>query len=175
MAQNDELLAPWASGLWLDLGSPTNTTTSTISGYAVQVSTLGKLNNLIGSCFSGSGYTGAGSTNFQIGPDIGNTELSIISQLYLVSYYNNLAQATMGIGGSTIPWTSLAEGDSRIGRANVASIAKEYREMSRVVNDQLNYLVNAYRTNSAGSNIPRSVDYFNPPPGLWGDSYTAPG
>ncbi len=177
MAQADELLAPWASGIWLDLGQPTNTTTSTISGYAVQPSTLGRLNDLVGTCFSGSGYTGAGSFNYQIGPDISNTELGIVAQMYYISYYNNLAQATMGIGNSTIPWQTLREGDSTITRASAPAIGAQYRQMSKDAYEQLWNLSNAYRNNSAG--VPRSVDYLNPPAGPYyggngGQSYTGP-
>lgn len=172
MAQNDELLMPWASGVWLDLGGPSNTTTSTISGYAVQPSTIGRLNDYLTTCFTGSGYAGTGTSNFQIGPWISPTELAIVQAMYLVSYYSNLAQASMGVGGNSIPWTALAEGDSRISRVNAANLGKEYREMSKTAFEQLNYLANAYRNGSAG--VPRSVDFFNPPALEWGNSYTGP-
>jgi len=167
MAQNDELLQPWATGVWLDIGSPSNTSTSTISGYAVQPSTLGRLNSLVTACFSGSGYAGTGTTNYQIGPYVTNAELAIIGQLYLVSYYNNLAQANMGVGGSTIPWVRLREGDSLIDRVSAANLGKEYREMAKTAYEQLWSLVNAYRSSEGGS-IPRSVMFFNPPTSAWG-------
>ncbi len=177
MAQADEIIQVWASGVFDDLGQPANTSTSTISGYAVQVSTLGKLNNLLTTCFSGSGYTGAGSSNYQIGPSVTNTELAIINQMYLVSYFANLAQATMGIGGNTIPWLNLSEGDSKIGRVNAASIGAQYMAASKEANVQLQYLANAYRNGSAG--VARSVDYLNPSYGVYvggngGQSYTGP-
>lgn len=174
MAQNDELLQPWATGVWLDLGSPVNISVSTISGYAVQPATLGRLNDFIGTCFSGSGYTGAGSTNYQIGPSITSAELAIINQLYLVSYYNNLAQANMGVGGNNIPWLALAEGDSKIGRVNAANIGREYREMSKTAFGEMWNLINAYRGNAEGGNIPRSVAFLNPALPAWGQSYTWP-
>lgn len=172
MVQN-LLLQEWATGIWADLGGPTNTSTSTISGYAIQPSTLGRLNSLINTCFSGSGYTGAGTTNFQIGPGVSESELGIIGAMYLVSYYNNLAQATMGIGGSTIPWVQLREGDSTITRANAAYIGKEYRELSRDSTERLNFLVNAYR-GSEGGNVGRTVDYPSEVYPTWGSSYLGP-
>jgi hypothetical protein len=162
MAQNNELLQDWATGVWQDLGSPSNIAVTTISGYAVQPSTLGRLNDLIETCFSGSGYVGVGTANYQIGPWITNRELAIIGQLYLVSYYNNLAQANMGIGGNGIPWILLKEGDSTIGRVNAANLGNEYREMSKSAYEQLWNLVNAFR-NSEGGSLARSVDYYNPP------------
>lgn len=166
------LIQNWATGIWVDLGQPTNTTPSTISGYAIQPSTLGKLNNLLGTCFSGSGYTGAGSVNYQIGPFVTNTELAVIEQMYRVSYYNNVAQATMGIGGSTIPWTRIREGDSMIDRTNAANLGVQYREMAKEAASQLNYLANAYRSNSAGGNMPRTVDYPELLPVDWTANYT---
>lgn len=174
MAQNDELLQPWATGVWQDLDGPATVAVSTISGYAVQPNTLGRLNSLAGTCFSGSGYTGVGTTNYQIGPWVTNTELAIIGQMYLVSYYNNLVQATMGVGGTTIPWLAIAEGDSKIGRVNAASIGAQYREAAKDAYAQLWNLVNSYRTNSAGGSIPRSVDYLNLVGPTWGETYTWP-
>lgn len=171
---NNILLGQWAVGVWNDLGQPANVTATTISGYAIQPSTLGRLNDLIGSCYSGSGYTGGNTINFQIGPDISNTELGLIEKMYLVSYYNNLAQSTMGIGGSTIPWTRLREGDSSIDRANAANIGREYREMAKTANEQLYYMVNAYRSNSLGGNLGRSVDYPNIVYPTWTDTYRGP-
>ncbi len=141
---------------------PTNVAVSTISGYAIQPNTLGKVNSLLSTCFSGSGYTGAGTTNYQIGPYATPAVLGVIGQLYLVSYYNNLAQANLGAGGNAIPWVALAEGDSKIARVNAANIAQQYREMSKEAYVELWNLVNAFR-NSDGGGIPRSVAYFNPP------------
>lgn len=164
MAQNDELLFPWSTGLWQDLGMPTNVSVSTISGYAIQPSTLGKVNSLLSTYFSGSGYTGAGTTNYQIGPWVDPAVLGVIGQLYLVSYYNNLAMAAMGQGGNTLPWQLLREGDSTIGRVSAANIGKEYREMSKTAYEQLWNLVNAYRSD-AGGGTARSISYYNPPLG----------
>ncbi len=166
MAQNDELLMPWASGVFDSLGQPANTSTSTISGYAVQPSTIGRLNDYLSTCFSGSGYTGAGSTNYQIGPCITSAELAVVNAMYLVSYYNNLAQASMGLGGTSIPWTALAEGDSKIARVNAANLGKEYREMSKTAQEQLQYIANAYR--NGGASVARSIDYYNPPVSPYG-------
>ncbi len=166
MAQNDELLFPWSTGLWQDLGMPTNVAVSTISGYAIQPNTLGKVNSLLSTCFSGSGYTGAGTTNYQIGPWVSPAVLGVIGQLYLVSYYNNLAQAAMGLGGNALPWTQLREGDSSIARVNAALIGAQYRQMSKDAYTELWNLVNAFR-GSEGGNIPRSVDYFNPPTSVY--------
>lgn len=174
MVQN-LLLQDWATGLWVDIGQPSNVAVTTISGYAIQPGTLGKLNSLIGTCFSGSGYAGTtGTANFQIGPWIADTELAIIGQMYLVSYYRSLAQATMGVGGNTIPWSMLREGDSTIQRSSPVNIGKEYREMAKDANEQLNYLVTAYSANSQGASVPRTVDYPSEVYPTWGPSYIGP-
>lgn len=175
---NNTFIGEWSLGVWTDLGSPSNVTATTISGYAIQPSTLGRLNSLAGTCFSGSGYTGGASSNFQIGPFVDQEVLGIIGQLYLVSYYNNLAQATMGVGNSTIPWTNLREGDSSIARVNAATIGAQYRQMSKDAYTELWNLVNAFRGSQGGS-IARSVDFPNPPIGpYWGgnggQSFTGP-
>ncbi len=164
MPQNDELIQVWATGLWSDLGQPINVAVSTISGYAIQPNTLGKVNSYLDTCFSGSGYTGAGSTNYQIGPCISPAVLGVIGQLYLVSYYNNLAQAAMGLGGNALPWTQLREGDSSIARVNAALIGAQYRQMSKDAYEQLWNLVNAFR-NAEGGGTPRAILYYNPPVG----------
>lgn len=166
------LIGQWSSGIWETLGSPTSLSALTISGYATQVSTLGRLNSFIGMCYSGSGYAGTGTFNNDVVPDFTNTELAIIEQMYLGSYYSNLATATMGMDALSLPWTSLREGDSSIQRINGATVGKEYREMAKDANARLNYLVNSYLVNSQGAGMARQVSYLNPPlPGYAGDGY----
>jgi hypothetical protein len=163
------LIGGWASGVWLELGAPSTVAASTISGYAVQESTLGRLNSLIGTCFSGSGYLGTGTSNYQIGPFVTNTELALIGAMYTVSYYRNLAQAMMGATTAGIPWTTIKEEGSTIQRANGANIGEIYLKEAKTANDQLNYLVNAYRQGSQGGNMARSIDYYD----LSGPTYGA--
>jgi len=151
----------WATGVWLDLGSPANISALTLSGYAIAPSTLGRLNNFIGACYSGSGWAGPGSVNYDVVPDLTDPELAIINAMYLVSYYNGLSQATMGAGGSTIPWQSLKEGDSTITRASAPAIGKTYADMAKDAMANLKYLVNVYINNSQGGNTPRSVNYLD--------------
>ena len=169
-----DLIGIWSTGFWQnDLSAPTQLAASTISGYATQPSTLGRLNNLVSTCFSGSGYTGAGTTNYQASPPLTNTELVIIGTMFLVSYYNGLAFSTMGVGGSTIPWLNIAEGDSKIGRVNAASIGAQYKEMSKDAQNQLWQQANAYRS-SNGGNLGRDVEYLSIANPTWGPSFYGP-
>ena len=159
MASNT-LLGAWATGIWTDLGSPSTLSALTISGYAVQPSTLGRLNSLIGACYSGTGYLGTGAV-FDAAPDLTNRELAIIEGMVRTNWYNQLAQTMMGLVPADIPWTSLAEGDSKIARGNAINIGKEYREMAKQAQEFMLYLANAYSIDESG---PRDCEYLSPPP-----------
>jgi hypothetical protein len=102
---------------------------------------------------------GTGIT-FDAVPDLTNRELAIIEGMFLVGWYRRLSQATMGLGGDTIPWARIAEGDESIARARPESIGKEYREMAKEANLILNYLVSTYVDQDRGTSV--SVDYLNP-------------
>lgn len=160
MASSNTLIGIWSSGLWQDIGSPDSISALTISGYAVQTSTLGKLNNLIGTCFSGSGWLGTGLP-FDVAPAYHNAELAIVEGLFRVGYYSQLATTMMGVSQATVGWTNLREGDSSISRANTAYLGKEYREMAKDAQLTLNYLANAYAADRGM--ICGAVDYLNPP------------
>lgn len=153
------LIGEWSSGIWVSLGGPPTLSALTISGFASQPNTLGTLNARLDRCFRGTGEGGTGYA-YASEPPLTNAELAIVEGIFLVSWYNQLAFATMGAGGSTIPWVRLREGDSLIDRSNPANIGEQYREMSKSANEQLNYLVNAYITNSGPSF--GGVDYLNP-------------
>lgn len=158
MASNT-LIGSWSTGLWQDLGAPSNLSALTLSGYAVQPNTLGTLNARLGTSYVGTGYMGTG-TAFDASPDLTNKELAIIEGLFLVGWYNQLAFANMGYGGSSIPWTRLREGDESIERANPVNVGKEYREMSKQAGNTLTSLVNAYLDNERGTSA--TVDFLNP-------------
>lgn len=159
------LVGNWASGVWTDLGQPPNVSSLTISGYAVSPNTLGRLNNFIGTCYSGSGYAGPGTVDYDVVPDLTDQELAIVGALYSVSYYNGLVQAAMGAGSAIaasmggLPFVSLREGDSQIVRANPAAIGVAYANLAKEANSQLKYLVNVYIQNTLGGNTPRDVEY----------------
>lgn len=160
MASNT-LIGLWATGIWETLGSPSSLSALTISGYAVQPSTLGRLNAMIGTCYSGTGYLGTG-TVFDAAPELTNSELALVEGMFRVGWYSRLAQAMMGTSPSEIPWASISEGDTKISRANPVNLGKEYRELAKDTQVHLNYLVNAYIQQVQGGSTPRSVDLYNP-------------
>ncbi len=158
------LIGLWATGLWQLIGSPAGVSALTISGYATTPDTLGTLNNLIGTCFSGVGYTGYGSWNYDVSPDMGQEELAILGEMYQVGYYNNLAQATMGVGGmgmGGLPVASIGEGDVKIAWQNAAAIGTVYTNEAKEHQNRMYYVTNVYLNNSTGGNLARSVDLFN--------------
>ena len=164
------LIGIWSTGLWENLNSPPSISALSISGYAIQPSTIGSLNSRLGTCYSGSGWMGTGSI-FTVVPDLGNAEIAIIDALYHITFFNQMAIATMGFGGNTIPFLSLKEGDSTITQANPVNIGKEYREMVKDWNQYLNYLVTSYQYNQQGSAVPRNIQFLNPPAGAWAYPY----
>ena len=159
MSTGSALIGIWATGVWSNLGTPTTLSALTISGYAVQPNTLGTLNSRLGTSFVGTGVGGTGAA-YDAVPPLENRELAIIEGIFLISWYNQLAFATMGAGNSSIPWSRIREGDESIERANPVNIGKEYREMSKEANLQLNYLIGAYLDNDRGTSA--SVDFLNP-------------
>lgn len=157
MCASATLVGLWSTGIWTNvLGSPPNVSALTISGYAIMPATLGWLNDSTSSCFSGSGYAGPGTVNYDTVPDLTSDELALITELYLQSYYNGLAQATMGYGGDSIPWTNARDGDQSITRANPAAIGAVYAGLAAKARSNLNYLVTSY-INNQGVYSPRQV------------------
>lgn len=164
------LIGVWASGFWQELGSPASLSALTLSGYACTPETIGRLNNLIGTCYFPSGASGDSGIigyNFDVAPNLTLQEVALIGAMYLVSYYMGLAQASMGAGGiiaitnGGTPVQSIKEGDSQITWANVAGIGRNYVELAKQAKLDLNYLVNAYINNTQGGNTPRSIAYLN--------------
>lgn len=158
MSSSATLIGLFATGLWQDLGSPSSLSAITISGYVLQPNTLGRLNNMIGTCYSGSGFMGTG-TVFDVYPPITNRQLALVDGMFRVNWYSQLATAMMGLSQDGIGWESIREGDSSIKRPATTNLGKEYRELARQTQEQLNYLANSY---AIDENLVRSVDYLNP-------------
>lgn len=143
----------FATGLWESLGNPTDVSALTISGWVYQTNTLGTLNNLIDTCYTGG--------NGYVCPDLTNTEYSILGAMYQVQFYRNRANALAGTAGTTLSWYRLREGDSDIARANPSEMMKTFQKMAKEANDELNKMVSYYNKQSQGGNVPRSVDFYN--------------
>lgn len=148
-------IALFATGLWLDLGSPTDLSPGVISGWVCQPHTIGKLNTLLETCFSGSGYSGVGSANTDVIPDLTEAEFGILDAMYRITYYQRLVRNIAG-GGGIFPVTSLSEGDSEIRYESPAALARIYSDNLKTAQDDLKYQVNAYIRRDYA---PKSVDF----------------
>ena len=155
-----EIIGQFSTGVWNNLGQPTDITVTSISGWVTQPQTLGKLNSYIGTCFQGTGYTGANSWDYDVTPALTNTETAILDEMFQISYYQQLIRKIAGAGGVTRIIQGLSEGDSKISYVSSAALAKVYTENLVEANKRLNYAVNVYTNESAGANNPRSVDYY---------------
>jgi hypothetical protein len=140
----------FATGLWTNIGQPSDISALTISGFVAQPSTLGALNAYIGTCYSGDGVN--------VCPDLDEGSFAIIGLMYLQSYYMSLMRANAGAGG-TLRLVELREGDSTIRWVNASEIAKTYSAAAKDAASQLKYLVKAYNNNSQGGNTPRAIDF----------------
>lgn len=186
---NASYLGALASGVWqYDLNQTPAISALSISGYFI--SNIGRFDNLTSSCFVSFGYSGQASINGLTGDSaynydvvdwtnpsgnlIGDPEANILRQIYLLTYYEGLMQSFSGPGlfvgagnqvglpaQGNLPVQSLKEGDSVITWVNVASILSTYQKMLDSKRKELNYMVEAYNRNSQGSEIPRTLAFFN--------------
>jgi hypothetical protein len=148
----------FATGLWTNLDEPSDITASAISGWVTQPQVIGQLNSYIGQCFTPSGYTGMGSWDYDVIPDLGGQEYGILDQMYQVGYYRKLIRALAGAGGTQKIILQLGEGDEKISYVSAADLARVYTENVKEAQKTLNYLVNTYVAND-GSSAPRTVDH----------------
>jgi hypothetical protein len=184
---NNTFIGQLALGVWTyDLNSPTNISPLSVSGYFI--SNIGKFDNLTSQCYGAFGYSGQnfpngmsgdGAYNYDIvdfsnpsGNLLGDTEANILRNIYLITYYEGLIQSfsgpglyVQGVNSQNLPVQSLKEGDSQITWANVAQIMSVYQKLLQDKRLELNYLVEAYNRNSQGSEIPRTLAFFNIIPG----------
>lgn len=138
-----------AFSTWNDIGQPTSPTASYISGWMMSQANIGKLNNLIGSVYSG--VEGA------IQPELDIEEGAIYSEIYKQTFWQNQVQCNLGAGG--IMWTEMRDGDTTFRRASPTEVAKVYKDLLRESKITLTNLVSSYKKNKA---YPRVVNYENP-------------
>lgn len=139
-----------ATGIWGDLNNPTDVSTSFISGWLVSDQNLGKLNNVISTCFSGDGEG-------CISPALGAEEQSIYGELYKQVYFGKQINANLGAGA--IAWAEIREADTVYRRASPTEVAKVYKDLLRESNATLKDLITSYKLNAS---TPRSNDFAAP-------------
>lgn len=120
-----------------------------LAAWFAGVSNLGRLNNLIGSSYSGSYTTGSYGeiTSYDIEPDLGGDEMAIYKKIFEVDFYNKQARNSLsGIAGagSSSDWLTLKEGDSSITRINRNEIARTFKSLSTESREELKQMVDSY-------------------------------
>jgi hypothetical protein len=143
-------LADLVDEVWEEVEGNTSYSKAFLSGWFLSNANLGKLNNLIDTCFSGEIFIGASGEFLSgvISPNMGSEEAAIYRQLFEHDYYNKmLKQATRGIagiGGGGDDWVTLREGDSSITRLNKNESVKALRSLARDARQDLEMMVMNY-------------------------------
>ena len=146
-----------ASAIWYDIGQPTALTQDAIQTRLQSNFFIGKLNNLIDTCFS---FDTSGNILVNKVPDtedaFGSEEQNIYIELYKNNYYAQRIAENLGAGG--IAWTSLKEGDSTVNKVSPTEIAKTYQTLKNNSDEVLRTLVNSYLNNKTR---PYSSDFYD--------------
>lgn len=140
-------LTYFINNIYNELGEPSDYSPQKISSWVLDNANLGKLNNLIGTCFSGVAYTNdcGNVTGYAIHPSIKNDQLAIYKMLFDYEYFKNearnIAKSSATFGND---WTNLREGDSSITKINKNEISKNFRSLSRDAKQDLDHAVKMY-------------------------------
>ncbi len=147
MTTQSYTLTYFINNIYNELGEPSDYSPQKISSWILDNANLGKLNNLIGTCFSGVAYTNdcENVTGYGIEPAIRNDQLAIYKMLFDYEYFRgearNMAKSSATIGND---WTNLREGDSSITKINKNEISKNFRALSRDSKEDLDKAVKLY-------------------------------
>lgn len=133
-----------ASGIWDDIGQPTATSVSYISGWLVSDANLGKLNNALNSCYSG--VSGC------VDPIISGDEQAIYKDIYLISYYGRQAAAFLGAAGVDT-WLEIKDDVSSIKRQNKNELSKSFIALQKQTQEDLKDKIFAYERNRVNPSV----------------------
>lgn len=142
-----------ANQIWVDISSPTDITAGAIAAQLTSDLYLGRLSTTLGPC-----YTYASGA---IQPVLGNTEQSILAGIYMVTYWGRKASQAAGAGGVNMRLAAVDEGDTKIRFHSSAELIRNYSTLQKQAKDNLDEQVRNYFDLSLGSDVPRTVDYYN--------------
>jgi len=137
----------FVNNIYTELDQPDDYSPARISGWFLDSSNVGQLNNLIGTSYQPSAfYNSSGQmTGFGIVPAVSGNELGIFKLLFEYKYYYRLSRYTatslMTIGQD---WTTLQEGDSKITRVNYNEVSKNLRGLAKDAKESLDKAVKMY-------------------------------
>jgi hypothetical protein len=140
-------LTQLVANVYYDLGEPSDYTPARLTAWFIDDSNLGKLNNLIGTSFSGVAYRNNNGmiTGYGVSPEPNNDQLAIYKMIFDCDYLKiqsrNLAKSSATIGND---WTDLREGDSSIKKINKNEISKNFRGLAQDCKAELDKAAKMY-------------------------------
>lgn len=142
-----DYLTQLVTNVYYDLGEPVDYSPARLTSWFVDNSNVGKLNNLIGTNFSGVCYKDNNGiiTGYGISPQPNNDQLSIYKMIFDCDFFKN--QARFATASSLIEgedWVSVGEGDSRVQRINKNEISKNFRGLAQDCKAELDKAVKMY-------------------------------
>lgn len=150
-------LSNLATEIWIDIGSPSSISTSSIETKLISSGYLGSLDIILNSShYIGYDYINSG---YCFEADLSSQEQAIYKQKYLMDYYlKRSTEVLLFSNGQTADsWTTMRDGDSTIVRSNPVDISKFFLNSHKDARKLLDDLVTAYKMNASG---PLNVDYY---------------
>ncbi len=135
------------NSVYNDLGNPASYPTSRLSGWFLDSSNAGKLNNLIGTQISGVCFQNSSGTitGYGLMPDPSSDQYSIYKMIFDCEYFKSEARtaatSSMMVGND---WTNLTEGDSSITKINKNEISKNLRGLAQDCKAELDKAIKMY-------------------------------
>jgi hypothetical protein len=135
------------NNVYNDLGNPISYPPSRLSGWFLDNSNAGKLNNLIGTHISGVCLQNSSGviTGYSLVPEPSSDQYSIYKMIFDCEYFKNearnAASSAMMVGND---WTTLKEGDSTITKINKNEISKNFRGLAQDCKAELDKSVKMY-------------------------------
>jgi hypothetical protein len=137
-----------ANNIYEEIGSPSSTSVSFISGKLVSNAFLGQLGSLTYKCYSG--VSGCIEPSLDVG------EQAIYSLLYLGDYWKKQVSAYIGAAGVKRV-LSVSEGDSRVSLSNQNSEAQTIRILAKDYSSQAREMADLYNRGLATA---RGVSFY---------------
>lgn len=137
-----------ANNIYEEIGSPSSTSVSFISGKLVSNAFLGQLGSLTYKCYEG--VSGC------IEPPLDAGEQAIYSLLYLGDYWKKQVSSYIGAAGVKRV-LSVKEGDSSVTLSNSTTEAKEIRGLAKDYSSQAKEMADLYNRGQATA---RGVSFY---------------
>ncbi len=146
----DNCITNVANEIYQELGEPSDISLPAISFYLS--TNIGKLNILIDACYE--------ILNSEISPELGNAEKEILKKLYEIDYLRRQVNKNLGAAAINSVQT-VKEGDVTITKFNKNEISKTFLSSKRDAEQDLRFMIQAYRSNGADPRQSKVIDDTN--------------